>query len=156
MTVSQDDKIAAEYYARSAALGYATAQFNLGCMYLDGQGLPQSHRKACEWYGLKVPHYNLHCTLTLHTTLHTTHYSYTLHTTPTLHTTFRFSAAGVQTSTSALVNLAIAYGEGEGVALDEAQYVQLYRRAAFLGDEDANEWMEEHPYPQSYLSIPDL
>jgi len=52
--------------------------------------------------------------------------------------------------------LAIAYGEGEGVALDEAQYVQLYRRAAFLGDEDANEWMEEHPYPQSYLSIPDL
>ena len=37
-------------YQESAAQGNATAQFNLGVMYLNGHGVSQDHVRAVEWY----------------------------------------------------------------------------------------------------------
>ena len=34
----------------SASQGYATAQYNLGLMYEDGQGVDQSYERAAEYY----------------------------------------------------------------------------------------------------------
>src|SRR5210317_891265 len=33
-----------------ASTGNAEAQFNVGLMYKDGDGVPQDHAKAAEWY----------------------------------------------------------------------------------------------------------
>ena len=35
-----------------AAQGYASAQYNLGVMYDNGQGVPQDYKTAVKWYGL--------------------------------------------------------------------------------------------------------
>ena len=35
-----------------AEQGYASAQYNLGVMYRDGQGVPQNYETAFKWYRL--------------------------------------------------------------------------------------------------------
>ena len=37
-------------YQKAAEQGDASAQFNLGVMYYDGQGVKQDYFKAVEWY----------------------------------------------------------------------------------------------------------
>jgi TPR repeat protein len=36
----------------AVAQGFAVAQFNLGVMYSDGQGVPQNDAEAVRWYRL--------------------------------------------------------------------------------------------------------
>ena len=45
-----NDAEAAKYYRMAAEQGHARAQNNLGSMYEDGRGVPQSDEKAEEWY----------------------------------------------------------------------------------------------------------
>jgi len=42
---------ALKYYEESAKKGYAKAQFNLGLMYRDGEGVKQNRTVAKEWLG---------------------------------------------------------------------------------------------------------
>jgi len=35
---------------QEAEQGHAEAQFNLGLMYIDGQGVPQDYTQAAQWY----------------------------------------------------------------------------------------------------------
>jgi TPR repeat protein len=37
---------------RLAAEGDAEAQYNLGCIYDEGQGVPQDHAEAARWFRL--------------------------------------------------------------------------------------------------------
>ena len=39
-----------EWYQKAAAQGYATAQNNIGYLYLNGLGVPQSNDKAIEYF----------------------------------------------------------------------------------------------------------
>jgi uncharacterized protein len=43
-----------EIYLRTLAAeqGYATAQTNLGCKYLDGEGVAQDDQRAIHWFRL--------------------------------------------------------------------------------------------------------
>jgi uncharacterized protein len=39
-----------KWYRKAADQGNANAQFNLGKMYDDGDGVPQDHAEALKWY----------------------------------------------------------------------------------------------------------
>ncbi len=41
-----------KWYRKSAEQGDANAQYNLGSMYYDGQGVPQDYAQAHMWYNL--------------------------------------------------------------------------------------------------------
>ena len=47
----QDYQQAFNWYQKSANQGYATAQYNLGVMYDEGQGVRQNKVTAKEWFG---------------------------------------------------------------------------------------------------------
>jgi TPR repeat protein len=48
--VPQDYVAAASWYRKSAEQGNAMAQYNLGVIYDDGQGVPQDYAVAMSWY----------------------------------------------------------------------------------------------------------
>ena len=48
--LSNDPETAAAWFHRSAAQGYADAQFNLGLMYANGEGVPKDPAKAVELF----------------------------------------------------------------------------------------------------------
>ena len=50
--VPQDYKEAVKWYRLAAEQGDATAQYNLGIMYDNGQGVPQDYKEAIKWYRL--------------------------------------------------------------------------------------------------------
>ena len=49
--IAATDEEAAEWYLKSAEQGYAVAQNNLGALYANGRGVPQSEADALYWYG---------------------------------------------------------------------------------------------------------
>ncbi|HEX8873223.1 MAG TPA: tetratricopeptide repeat protein [Nitrosospira sp.] len=49
-TLSNDPEKAAAWFHRSAAQGYADAQFNLGLLYANGDGVPKDPAKAVELF----------------------------------------------------------------------------------------------------------
>ena len=51
--LSKNEK-AIELYTRSTNQGNAIGQYNLGCMYHDGEGVEQNYEKAIELYTLSV------------------------------------------------------------------------------------------------------
>ncbi len=48
--VEQDYKKAMEWYLKSAALGNASAMYNIGSAYENGLGVKRDMEKATEWY----------------------------------------------------------------------------------------------------------
>jgi TPR repeat protein len=48
----EQEKSALDYIIKSAEQGEATAQFNLGVAYDNGQGVPQDYAEAVRWYRL--------------------------------------------------------------------------------------------------------
>ena len=45
-----DYALAAQWLRKAADQGHASAQFNLGVMYGNGQGVPQDYTQAVQWY----------------------------------------------------------------------------------------------------------
>ncbi|KAF8947428.1 hypothetical protein BGZ52_007849, partial [Haplosporangium bisporale] len=39
-----------EWYLKAADQGHMGAQFNIGFLYDDGQGVPQDYSQAMKWY----------------------------------------------------------------------------------------------------------
>ena len=50
----KDYKEALRWYRLSAEQGDALAQYNLGNMYREGQGVPQDYKEAVKWYRLSA------------------------------------------------------------------------------------------------------
>ena len=48
--VKQDYAKALLRYLNAAVMGHASAQDNLGCMYLHGRGVKQNYSKALSWF----------------------------------------------------------------------------------------------------------
>ena len=46
----QDYAEAAKWYRKAAEQGLAAAQFSLGFIYANGQGVPQDYAQAAKWY----------------------------------------------------------------------------------------------------------
>ena len=46
----EDDAEAVRWYQMAAEQGYARAQYNLGVMYADGEGVPEDDAEAVRWY----------------------------------------------------------------------------------------------------------
>lgn len=46
----QDFTKASEWYRMAAEQGYNIAQHNLGSMYENGRGVPQSNKEAAKWF----------------------------------------------------------------------------------------------------------
>ena len=45
-----DKAKAFELYRKAAAMGHASAQYNLGLCYGNGEGVKQDYKKAAKWY----------------------------------------------------------------------------------------------------------
>lgn len=48
--LKQDKQAAVAWYTKAAEQGHAAAQFNLGVLYEQGQGVKQDYRMAARWY----------------------------------------------------------------------------------------------------------
>ena len=56
-TAAYDEKdyaTALQEWRPLAEQGWASAQFNLGVMYRNGQGVPQDYEEAVKWYQLDI------------------------------------------------------------------------------------------------------
>ena len=49
--VSQDYEEAVPWFRKTAEQGNAKAQYNLGIMYVNGEGVPQDRPKPCVGFG---------------------------------------------------------------------------------------------------------
>ncbi len=49
---TQDDKTAVKWYTLAAEQGYASAQYNLGLMYVEGEGVIQDNVYAHMWWNI--------------------------------------------------------------------------------------------------------
>ncbi|MBV5327014.1 MAG: SEL1-like repeat protein [Chlorobium sp.] len=50
--VQQDDKEAVKWFRLAAEQGDVNSQYNLGCMYKDGKGVPRDNKEAAKWFRL--------------------------------------------------------------------------------------------------------
>jgi TPR repeat protein len=48
---------AAQWFRLAAEQGHPDAQFNIGRMHLDGDGVPQDAFEAYRWIGLSIPRF---------------------------------------------------------------------------------------------------
>ncbi|MCY4426066.1 MAG: tetratricopeptide repeat protein, partial [Halieaceae bacterium] len=48
--ISEDNAEAAAWFRKAAEQGHATAQFVLGLVYANGQGVPKNDTEAARWY----------------------------------------------------------------------------------------------------------
>ena len=48
--VAQDLRLGAEYYSKSASMGFVSAQYNLGLAYYNGKGVPKDLAKSEYWW----------------------------------------------------------------------------------------------------------
>jgi TPR repeat protein len=48
--VTQNHQEALKWFRKGAEQGFALAQYNLGVMYHNGQGVAQNHEEAVKWY----------------------------------------------------------------------------------------------------------
>lgn len=126
---------AAELYRAAIDKGFPLAMFNVGTMYLKGQGVARDYAEARKWYekgaALDEP-----------ASLNGLGFLYdnSLGVRPSYAEALKWfeKAAGLG-STVAMSNLGLLYENGRGVAKDREQARKWYQKAADAGDEDAKE-----------------
>jgi len=135
---------------RPLAEGLASAQFYLGVMYENGQGVPQDYQEAARWYlraaeqghdraqnnlgklyeeGLGVEHDNIRAVQW-------------------------YQKAAEQGLSAAQFNLAEMYMSGRGIKPDDDQAREWYRKAAMQGHEKALAALGQVPEPPTPVEIP--
>ena len=128
-----DYNIALPGFKLMAEQGNAIAQYNVGLMFANGQGVPKDEQKALVWYrksadqGNPDAQYNLGLMYFYGQGVQKDGQQAT--------TWFRKSAA--QGNANAQHNLGVLFDRGEGVPKDAQQAVMWYRKAAEQGYADA-------------------
>ena len=113
--------------------GNAKAQYNLGVMYHNGEGVPQDYTETMKWYrrageqGIAVAHYNLGVMY---------HEGEGVPQDRTEAAKW-FRKAAEQGNARAQYNLGVMYRKGEGVPQDNTETMKWYRKAAEQGIADA-------------------
>jgi TPR repeat protein len=120
-----------------AEQGYAKAQYNLGVMYHNGEGVPQDDAEAVKWYrkaagqGLADAQYNLGV---MYKNGEGVPQDYN-------EAMIRFRKAAGQGYAIAQHNLGSMYHKGEGVPQDYNEAAKWYRKAAEQGLADAQSFL---------------
>ena len=120
-----------EWYQKAANQGIAKAQFNLGVMNSNGEGVPQDYAKAYEWYqkaadqGLSVAQEMLDINYFNGERVDLNN--------PKTYELYRKAAN--QGDAKAQYKLGFMYSEGEGVPRDYAKAREWYQKACDNGDE---------------------
>jgi TPR repeat protein len=124
---------ARELFAASAQAGDARAQFNLGRMYLTGEGGPQDYAQALKWSGLAadqgIPGAQSDLGRIYDQGLG-------VRRDPQLAATW-YEKAAAQSFSSAQVSLGDMLAAGRGAPIDLKRAAELYGAAAIQGDADA-------------------
>ena len=116
-----------------AEQGNAKAQYNLGVMYHNGEGVQQDHAEAAKWYrkaaeqGIADAHYNLGVMYHEGDGVTQDH----------AEAAKWFRKAAEKGYARAQYNLGVMYRKGEGVPQDNTETMKWYRRAAEQGIADA-------------------
>ncbi len=126
----KDYSEAVKWYRKAAEQGHASAQYNLGVCYEDGQGVPRDFSEAVKWYrkaaeqGYTFAQYNLgKC------------YYYGWGVTKNYSEAVKwYRKAAEQGYIDAQLTLGGCYENGQGVPKDYSEAVKWYRKAAEQGD----------------------
>lgn len=137
--VQQDLAAAAGWYRKAAEQGNAQAQRNLAYFYQRGQGVPKDCSRAVTWYQRAAAQGFAEAQNDM---------GYLHHTATCVERDYAVAAdwyekAADQDHAWALTNLAVLYEHGNGRPKDEARAIELYSRAARLGNEKAQQELQE-------------
>ena len=126
----KDYNSAVQYYHRSAQMGDAVAQANLGWCYYNGHGVTQDYYEAVKWYrkaaeqGDEYAQYNLGCCY---------YYGNGISQDYTEAVKW-YRKAAEQGDVDAQCNLGYCYESGQGATKDYTEAVKWYRKAAEQGN----------------------
>lgn len=129
----KDYRKAAEFYFKSAKLGYAKAQNNLGVLYSEGLGFAKDKNAAMAWFrgaavrGFAIAQNNLASILE----------DKAITENEIREAVGWYLKAAEQGNSDAQCHLGFLYEEGEGVPQDLRKASDWYRKAAAHGDNDA-------------------
>ena len=121
---------ALEPYETAAAKGDASAMFNLGLLYENGQGVAQDYAKAREWYEKAAANDNASAMFNLG--LLYARGDGVAQDYAKAHEWYEKAAA--KGDAEAMFNLGLLYARGSGVARDYAKAREWYEKAAAEGD----------------------
>ena len=131
--VSKDLRKAAQWYRKAAEQGNASAQFNLGLMYGNGEGVPQDAPEAVRWYRKaaeqRVPAAQFNLGVRYQTGDGVPK--------DAREAVQWYRKAAEQGVVDAQFNLGVMYGNGEGVPKDAVQAYAWFNLSAAQGDEHA-------------------
>jgi hypothetical protein len=124
---------AIDWYRTAAEQGNSDAQYALGVMYADGQGVPQNYTQAVEWYRKAAERGNANAQSSLGLAYLNGQgiprdYAKAVQ---------WLGKAAEQGSTASQYDLGIMYADGQGVPQDYANAAQWYRKAAEQGNANA-------------------
>ena len=126
LDVHQDYTKAVYWFRKAAEQGHAWAQYILGIMYANGQGVPQDYTKAIKWHrkaaeqGLTGAQYNLGVMYAEGWGVLKDHAK----------AAEWYRKAAEQGNAAAQYSLGVAYENGKGVPIDYAKAAKWYRKAA--------------------------
>ena len=126
-----DYAAAFQVYHSLAEQGLAVAQFNLGLMYANGQGVSKDETEATKWYRLAAEQGRSDAQYQIG------HLSYQQNDYAEAAKWFRLAAE--QGRPDAQSNLGVMYAEGEGVPRDVVQALMWFTLAADQNHKDAKE-----------------
>ncbi len=141
-TSGNDASSAVYWYRKSAEQGYATAQFNLGLCYYNGQCVSQDYNEAVKWYrkaaeqGHARAQYSLGYCYAKGQGVAQDYYE----------AVKWYRKAAEQGYDSAQNNLGVCYENGQGVSKDINEAVKWYRKAAEQGYADAQDNLGDRYY----------
>lgn len=131
--VSQDYKSAVAYYQKSARHGNAEAQFSLGVMFRDAQGVPSNEIEATKWFRLASENGHMKSQRILGW-----RYQKGIGVDKNLQQAVAWYRKSAEQGYSvAQFDMGVMYDNGWGVEKDESEAVKWYRMAAEQGDDDA-------------------
>ena len=131
----EDYEQAVKYFKRAAELGHASAQFNLGCCYDEGEGVTQNYYEAVKWYRKAAEQGNADAQLNLGNC-----YDNGEGVPQDYQEAIKwYRKAAEQGDAVAQSNLGDCYENGQGVTQNTKEAIKWYRLAAEQGDEEAIE-----------------
>ena len=127
-----------DMYHLAAARGDARAQYNLGVIYYNGEGVPHNYKEAVKWYYLAAAQGDARAQYNLGAIYHNgavvpQNYKEAVK-------CYRLAAA--QGHVKAQFRLGVMYNSGEGVSKNKVYAYMWLNLAVASGDEDASEYKD--------------
>jgi len=127
-------KEAAQWYRLAAQQGHPEAQFNLGALYLNGQGVSHDDRESAHWFKLAAEQGQAEAEYNLGV-LYANGQGVSRDDAEAVRW---YRLAAERDHRDAQFNLAVLYASGRGTARDLVQAEKWFQNAARAGDRDAD------------------